>query len=53
MDKPNAPENAPTWESETRAAVAWIFSGDGPMPKRTVGPNSRPLADAQPKQDNA
>jgi hypothetical protein len=35
---------APTWESETRTAVDWVFNGgDGPMPTRTVDATNTPL----------
>ncbi|MFB7421641.1 hypothetical protein ACFC1L_44660 [Streptomyces sp. NPDC056210] len=45
MDKHDTTDATPTWESETRKVVDWIFSGDGPMPTRTVGPNGRPRVD--------
>lgn len=53
MDKHDTTETTPTWESETRKVVDWIFSGDGPMPKRTVGPNSQPVTDVQHEQGDA
>jgi hypothetical protein len=36
-------EPAPTWESETRKAVDWVFNGEGPMPTRTVDATNKPL----------
>lgn len=46
---PQVAETGPTWESESRKAVDWVFNGTGPMPRRTVDATDRPL----PQEEDA